>query len=108
MSRITQIDPTEATGRARELLDAVNDKLGFVPNMTRAMANAPAVLDAYLQFSGVLGKGRLPARVREQIALTIAEENGCDYCLAAHSAGGRMVGLTAEQIDDSRLGTAID
>jgi len=108
MSRITQIDPTEATGPAKTLLDAVNDKLGFVPNMTRAMANAPTVLDAYLQFSGVMGKGSLPARVREQIALTVSEENGCDYCLAAHSAIGKMVGLTAEQINDSRLGTAID
>ena len=108
MSRITQIDPTEATGRSKALLDAVKEKLGFTPNMMRAMANAPVVLDAYLQFSSVLGKGSLPVRVREQIALTVAQVNGCDYCLAAHSAIGKSVGLTAEQINDSRLGTAID
>jgi uncharacterized peroxidase-related enzyme len=86
----------------------VKGKLGLVPNMTRAMANAPAALDGYLQLSGALGKGTLPARVREQIALAVAQANGCDYCLAAHSAVGRMVGLTAEQIVDSRLGTAVD
>src|SRR5262249_15448509 len=50
----------------------------------------------------------LPAKFREQIALAVAQANGCDYCLAAHSAVGRMVGLTAEQIRDSRLGTAVD
>ena len=44
----------------------------------------------------------------EQIALTVGEVNGCDYCLAAHSTIGRMVGLTAEQIMDSRRGTAVD
>jgi uncharacterized peroxidase-related enzyme len=108
MSRINQIPPEAATGRARDLLDAVKGELGLVPNMTRAMANAPAVLDGYLQLSGALGKGTLPAKVREQIALAVAQANECDYCLAAHSAIGRMTGLTAEQIRDSRLGSAVD
>ena len=108
MSRINQMNPDTATGRAQELLGTVKGKLGLVPNMTRAMANAPAVLDGYLQFSGALAKGTLPAKVREQIALAVAQVNGCDYCLSAHSAIGKMVGLTAEQIRDSRLGTAVD
>lgn len=108
MSRINQLSPEAATGHAKELLGAVKGKLGLVPNMTRAMANAPAVLDGYLQFSGALNKGTLPAKVREQIALAVSQVNGCDYCLAAHSAIGKMVGLTAEQVRDSRLGTAID
>jgi uncharacterized peroxidase-related enzyme len=108
MARLTQIQPEAASGRARELLDAVKGRLGLVPNMTRAMANSPAALNGYLQLSGALGKGNLPARVREQIALAVAQANGCDYCLAAHSAVGRMVGLTADQIRDSRLGAAVD
>ena len=107
MSRINQIAPETATGRARALLDAVKNKLGLVPNMTRAMANSPAVLDAYLQFSGALSKGTLSARAREQLSLAVAQANGCDYCLAAHSTIGKMVGLTAEQVRDSRLGTAV-
>ncbi|QEL17483.1 carboxymuconolactone decarboxylase family protein [Limnoglobus roseus] len=108
MSRLNSVHPETATGRAKELLDAVKHHLGMVPNMTRAMANAPAVLDAYLQFSGALAKGALSPKVREQIALAVAEANGCNYCLAAHNAVGKMVGLTADQIRDSRLGTAVD
>ncbi|MGP0067114.1 MAG: carboxymuconolactone decarboxylase family protein [Isosphaeraceae bacterium] len=108
MSRLNQIAPETATGRTKELLDAVKGKLGLVPNMTRAMANAPAVLEGYLEFSGALGKGKLPARSREQLALAIGQANGCDYCVSAHSAIGKMVGLTAEQVRDSRLGTAVD
>jgi uncharacterized peroxidase-related enzyme len=108
MARITQITPEAATGRAKDLLDAVKGKLGLVPNMTRAMAHAPAVLEGYLQLSGALAKGTLPARAREQIALAVAQANGCDYCLAAHSAIGGMVGLTADQIRDSRLGAAVN
>ncbi|MEZ6035443.1 MAG: carboxymuconolactone decarboxylase family protein [Planctomycetaceae bacterium] len=108
MSRISQIVPESATGKARELLDAVKGKLGLVPNMTRAMANAPAALDGYLSLSGALGKGLLSAKDRERIALAVGQANGCDYCLAAHSTIGKMVGLTDDQILDSRRGTADD
>ncbi len=108
MARLTQISPENATGRAGELLNAVQEALGLVPNMTRAMANSPAVLDAYLRFSGALGKGLLPAKLRERIALAVAQANGCDYCLAAHVAIARMVGLTLDQIRDSRLGGDVD
>ncbi|ADB14970.1 uncharacterized peroxidase-related enzyme [Pirellula staleyi DSM 6068] len=108
MSRIQQIAPEAATGTAKELLDAVKAKLGLVPNMTRAMANSPAALQGYLGLSGALGKGSLSAKNREQIALAVGEANQCDYCLAAHSAIGKMVGLTPDQILDSRRGTAIE
>ena len=89
MERITPVDPHTAQGRARELLDAVKAKLGIVPNMTRAMAVSPSVLEAYLGFSGALGHGILPARVREQLALDVSEVNHCDYCVSAHGAVGK-------------------
>jgi uncharacterized peroxidase-related enzyme len=108
MSRLKQLALETASDRTRALLDAVKSKLGLVPNMTRAMASSPAVLDGYLKFSGALSKGSLPARVREQISLAVAQANGCEYCLAAHSAIGKAVGLTPEQVRDSRLGTAVD
>jgi uncharacterized peroxidase-related enzyme len=108
MSRIPQIAPESANGKAKELLGAVKAKLGLVPNITRAMANSPAVLEGYLGLSSALGKGALSAQEREQIALTVGQANSCGYCLAAHSAIGKMVGLTADQIRDSRIGSAID
>jgi uncharacterized peroxidase-related enzyme len=108
MARLNHISMDAASGRTRGLLDEVKGRLGLVPNMTRAMASSPATLDGYLQLSKRLGEGELPARIREQIALAVAQANGCEYCLAAHSAVGRMIGLTADQIRDSRLGTAVD
>ncbi|MBI1347805.1 carboxymuconolactone decarboxylase family protein [bacterium] len=108
MPRLNALNPETTTGKIKELLDAVSRKLGMVPNMMRTMANAPAVLEGYLQLSNALSHGTLSAKVREQIALAVAEANGCDYCLAAHSAVGKMVGLTEDQIRDSRHGTAVD
>jgi uncharacterized peroxidase-related enzyme len=108
MPRLQTIDPTHATGKARTLLDGVRTKLGVVPNLLRTMASSPAVLEGYLGLSGALAGGRLPATLREQIALAVAEANVCEYCLAAHSMLGMKAGLGEEQIAAARRGDALD
>lgn len=108
MARFTQINPETANGKVKDLFTAVKGKLGLVPNLVRGLANSPAALEGYLALSGTLGGGSLSAKDRERIALAVAQTNGCDYCLAAHTALGKMAGLTADQIRDSRVGTAAD
>ena len=102
MSRIQQINPASATGKAKQLLDAVQSKLGIVPNLTRVLANAPAALEGYLNFSGALAGGVLSAKVREQIAIAVAQGNNCDYCLSAHTFLGGKAGLSENQVADAR------
>ncbi|QHN04829.1 carboxymuconolactone decarboxylase family protein [Granulicella sp. WH15] len=108
MSRLPAIELANATGKAKDLLTAVKAKLGIVLNMTKVMANSPAVLEGYLGLSGALGGGLLDAKTREQLALATAQENECNYCLSAHSAIGKMVGLTPEQVVESRKGQGVD
>ena len=108
MERIKPVDPNTVQGRAKELLDAVKAKLGIVPNMTRTMAVAPAVLEAYLGFSGALAHGVLPSKVREQLALDVGEANQCDYCVSAHSLIGKRSGLTDQDVLNSRRGGSSD
>ena len=108
MSRIQTLSSEHADEKTRDLFSNVQAKLGTVPNMMRAMGNSPAALAAYLQFSGQLGSGVLTSRQRELIALAVGQTNSCDYCLAAHSALGKMAGLSAEQIADARRGEAVD
>ena len=102
MSRLAVIEPQTATGKAKELLDAVQAHLKITPNMTKVMANSPAVLEAYLAFSGALGHGSLGAKLREEIALEVGEQNSCQYCVSAHTAIGKMVGLSESEIDQAR------
>lgn len=108
MNRISAIDPTIATGRTSELFTAVKAKLGAVPNLMRTFGHSPATLDAFLGFKAALGSGVLSGKVREQIALTVAELNGCEYCLAAHSLVAKANGLTPESILAARRGEAAD
>ncbi|TMR41702.1 carboxymuconolactone decarboxylase family protein [Actinomadura geliboluensis] len=108
MSRLATVDPATAEPRAEALLKKVEQALGATPNMMRAMASSPAVLDAYLSHSGALGTGRLPAAVREQIALVAAAENACEYCYAAHHVLGERAGVSADDLKTSGRGQASD
>ncbi|NOT62052.1 MAG: carboxymuconolactone decarboxylase family protein, partial [Acidobacteria bacterium] len=108
MPRLNAIDPKEATGKAKELLDGVKAKIGMVPNLMRTYANSPAALAGYLNFSGALGEGLLSAKLREQIALAVADANSCEYCLSAHTAIGKMVGLNENEIVASRQASSAD
>ena len=85
MSRLQAIQSDAATGKAKELLDAVQAKLKITPNMTRVMANSP-VLEAYLDFSGALSRGALDAKLQEEIALEVGEQNSCQYCVSSRRA----------------------
>lgn len=98
------IQPETATGKAKELLDGVHAKLKMTPNMMRVMANSPAVLQGYLSFSGALAGGALDAKLREEIALEVGEQNACQYCVSAHTALGKMAGLTNAEIQAAREG----
>lgn len=102
MNRITQLDPATATGKTKQLFDAVEKKLGVVPNLVRVLGNSPAALEGYVSFSGALAGGTLGAKVREQISLAVAEGNLCSYCLSAHTFIGGKVGLSAKDIADAR------
>jgi uncharacterized peroxidase-related enzyme len=104
MARFNAVDSGTATGKTKELLDQVHKKLGFVPNMMRTMAVSPAVLDGYLGLSGALAGGALTPQVREQIALAVGEANGCQYCVSAHTAIGKRLGMTEAELEASRDG----
>lgn len=106
MSRINVVDPKTATGEVKELLDGVQQQLGSVPNFIRALANSPKALSAFLGLYGPLGGAAVDKATQERIALVVAEENGCRYCVSAHTAIGRRTGLSHEEILLNRQGAS--
>ena len=110
MSRIpTPSSIAAAPAASQALLEAVNKQLGSVPNLFRLAATSPAALEGYLGMMGALAKGALPAATRERIALAVAEVNGCNYCLAAHTyLGKNLAKLDDVEIAANRAGTSHD
>ena len=100
MSRLaTPSSIASSPAASQPLLEAVNKQLGSVPNLFRVIGNSPAALEGYLAMSGALAKGALPAQTRERIALAVAEVNGCNYCLAAHT----YLGKNLAKLDDAEI-----
>ena len=108
MSRIQVIDHDNANPEQRELLDAVQTKMGMVPNFLKVFANSPTALRAFIGLHAVAGEGSLEAPTRERIALAIAQKNACEYCVSAHTAIGRKSGLNSAEIEANRVGTSQD
>ncbi len=106
MPNLKPIDPSSADAGIAASLAAVKAKLGSVPNMFLTLANTPVALNGYLQLSAATATGKLNGKQREAIALAVAQQNACGYCLAAHSVIGDMVGLSADDIASARRGIA--
>src|SRR3989442_4470927 len=73
MSVLSQIDPSAATDQTKDLLDGLQQRLGRIPNMIRVMAHSPTVLGGYLDFTYAMQRTTLPASLRNQLALVVAE-----------------------------------
>ncbi len=109
MTNYAPIEPETATGQTAELLAQVKSALGLIPNMTKVMANSPALLKAYLALFGAVSGGVLPVGVRERLAISTAQLNGCEYCLSAHTyIGANIADVDITELDAARKAQSDD
>jgi uncharacterized peroxidase-related enzyme len=108
MSRVSLVDPANATGARAELLGRVQSAFGATPNMFRAVANSPAALRSMWSSFGALAGGVLSPQLGELIAVAVAERNRCAYCLAAHTALGVKAGASPQELGAAQLGESAD
>ena len=108
MSHISVPSRDTVPAGSKPLLDAVEKQLGLVPNMFRVIALSPNALQGYLSQNAALAK-TLDVKTRERIALAVAQVNGCDYCLSAHSyLATNLAKLDAAEIARNRQGGSAD
>lgn len=102
-----------APAESRDKLEAIQSKMGFIPNLFAKLAEAPAALEAYLTLTRLLEKTSLAPTEQQTILLAVAVENRCEFCVAAHSGGAKQAGVSEDVIEalrnrrdvpDARLG----
>ncbi|MDO8438571.1 MAG: carboxymuconolactone decarboxylase family protein [Nitrosomonadaceae bacterium] len=85
--------------KVKEVLETALKQTGFIPNMYSYMANAPGLLNTYLfgynQFRNETGFSPIE---QEVVLLTISRENGCHYCVAAHSVVAAKFSKVPEEV----------
>lgn len=104
MKTITVPARQEVSPDNQAVFDALKSKLGFVPNLYATFAHSSTALGTYLALQS--SKSSLNAKEREIINLVVSQVNDCRYCLAAHTALGKMVGFSSDQILEIRKGRA--
>ncbi len=107
MSAFTVHTEDTAPEASREALAKVKQRFGRLPNLYGIMAESPAAITGYSSIGAALQLSTLTPAEQQLLMLVISRENGCDYCVAAHSAGARRAKLDAEVIQAVRDGDPI-
>lgn len=87
-----------APAASKPILEHVKRQFGVAPNLYRLFGVSPAALEGMTSLSGALSNS-LDLKTRERIAIAVAQANGCDYCLSAHS----YIGLNLAKLDPAEL-----
>jgi uncharacterized peroxidase-related enzyme len=107
MSRFPLIPQDQLSDASAELFAKVKKAVGKVPNAYAAIGGySPNALGVLLNTDAALGKGALSKADIEAIRLAVSDINGCDYCVAAHTMVGKMVGLKPDAMRHIRSGRA--
>jgi AhpD family alkylhydroperoxidase len=104
MSPINVPTRDEVNPANQAIFDQLAAKLGMVPNLYATLAHSETALGTYLALQNA--RSTITGKAREVVNLVVSEVNGCEYCLAAHTVIGGMVGFTPEQILEIRTGRA--
>ena len=108
MAVIVPLTMDTANEDQKKVLEGIQAKMGKLPNIYATMAHSPSTLQAMLAYSVGLKKGVLTPKEIEAIALAVAQNNNCDYCVAAHTVIGKMAGLTEAETLEARQGISSD
>lgn len=116
MPRLKKVEKEIADAKVQEIYTTLEGKMGKVINIFKGMGNSSVGLNTYLAMGANLAQAKLTAKERETIALTLAEYNECQYCLAAHTAIGAGAGIDEEtnkairqrKVTDPKLQAIVD
>lgn len=92
----------EVSADNQVIFDKLGKAIGFVPNLYATITHSEHGLEKYLAFQNA--KTSLSNKEKEAVNLVVSEVNGCQYCLSAHTAVGKMNGFSEEEILDLRSG----
>ncbi len=108
MPRVPALTRDAASAETAATFDAIEKKLGMVPNLYRTTGHSAATLGALLGLGDANAKGSFSPKTREAIALAVARTNGCDYCASAHSAISGSLKVAPEEVAANLAGTSAD
>ena len=103
MALVSYVSNQDAAEKVKPVFEGMEKKIGAVPNVFRAMAHSPEMLEAFLALNATLPKTQLDGKLRELAYIKTSELNACDYCLHHHRTLGKKAGLSDRQVADTAI-----
>ena len=97
MTTVKLIEYGAASAEVRAVYDDImaTRKVDSVNNFWKALANHPPTLRrTWESIKQVMAPGALDALTKEMLYLAVSATNGCEYCIASHTASARKQGMT--------------
>lgn len=85
--------------KVRAIFEEIREREGYVPNLFRAYAHNPALLEqTWSRVKLLMYDGQLSPQLRNAIATLVSQDNGCDYCVALHKRALKSLGVNAHDL----------
>ena len=103
MASVKLIEYADANAEVRAVYDDImaTRKVDSVNNFWKALANHPPTLRrTWESIKQVMAPGALDALTKEMLYLAVSATNGCEYCIASHTASARKAGMTEAMLGE--------
>jgi AhpD family alkylhydroperoxidase len=103
MSKRKPIESSKAPPEVRAVFDDIKKvrKVKDVNNFWKYLAHDPELLKrTWESIKEVMADGALSPLVKEMIYVAVSITNGCEYCIASHTASARKAGMTEEMFGE--------
>ena len=103
MATVKLIEYSEASAEVRAVYDDImaTRKIDSVNNFWKALANHPPTLRrTWESVKSIMASGTLDSLTKELVYLAVSTTNGCNYCIASHTASARKAGMTDEMLGE--------
>lgn len=103
MATVKYVEEQDANDQVRKIYNDIKQVFGlpFVPNLFKAMGHHPAYLETtWARVKAIMGPGKLDRKTKEIIAVAVSATNGCEYCVNAHTAALKSLGLGDAEITE--------
>jgi len=97
-----------ANPKAGALLHAVEDMVGFTPNIFGVIAESIPALRGFVELNNQFSQSSFNATEIEIIQTATSVENQCTYCVAGHTAFAQMAKVPSHIIEAIRKDQKID
>jgi AhpD family alkylhydroperoxidase len=103
MASAKPIEYEDASPEVKALFDEIKTlrKVDDVNNFWKFLANDPATLRrTWESIKDIMAPGALDPVMKELIYIAVSVTNGCEYCIASHTAAAEKKGMTPAMFNE--------